>query len=154
MGVVDAGPRRALGSGVQVTSGPRFGWRWRSVFVRVVQLGVLLGMVAMRPASGGAVGAWVYLLPLCVVEVALYGIVDGRVVDGGIEYRRWFRWRLVTWDSIERARQNPYTREITLRLANRSLFGRYLFLGRPRPPLSQIWQGDAGAERLRELISG
>ena len=136
-----------------MTSDLHFGWRWRSIFVRMVQLGLLLTMIAMRPGSSEPVGAWLYFIPLSFVEVALYGIVEGRVVDGGIEYRRWFGWKLVEWDSIETAIQNPYTRQITLRLSNRSLFNRFLFLGKPHPPLSQISQTNAGTDRLRSLTN-
>lgn len=130
-----------------------FGSRWKILYLRVIQVIVGCGFILFHPQGSEPAAAWLGAIPFVLAETALYRIVYARLTRDGIEYLRWGRWRLVSWADIKNVTQRRYVGTVSLQLAGRPLWSRFLFLGSPSPPLSSVIHENEGASRLSGLIS-
>jgi len=130
-----------------------FGSRARIVWLRIVQVLLLVAIVLSRPQASEPLGAWLVVVPLALSEIVLYRVVFARITADGVEYQRWGKWKLVGWTEVEKATQRPYTGSVSIKIAGRPLWSRYLLLGRPTPSLSDAVGSNKGAATLNNLLS-
>lgn len=121
--------------------------------LRIVQLTLLVALVLLRPQASEPPVSWLVVIPFVLAEIVLYRVVYARLTAEGIEYRRWGKWKFIGWAEVEKATKHPYTGSISLKIAARPLWSRYLLLGRPTPPLSSAIDRGKGAATLNGLIS-
>ena len=100
--------------------------------LRSIQLLLLAAAVDMRPQSSEPIQAWLFLIPILLAEGILTLVVCARLDATGISYCRWSVWRTVDWSSVESIKAQRLAGLLTIKLANRPLWRRYLLLGRAK----------------------
>ena len=123
-------------------------------FLRAIQVALVVGIVLFLPQASEPRATWLAFVPLVLAEFVLYRVVYARLTSEGLEYRRWRKWKLIKWTEMTRATEHPYTRQISLEIARRPFWRRYLLLSRPTPALSAALDNNSGAARLNALIHG
>jgi hypothetical protein len=129
------------------------GSRGMIVYLRIVQALLLVAVLLLRPQASEPPASWFVVIPFVLAEIVLYRVVYARLTAEGIEYRRLGKWKFIGWPEVETATMRPFTGSISLKIAGRPLWSRYLLLGRPTPPLSSVIDSNKGAAKLNGLIS-
>lgn len=83
-----------------------------------------------------------WLVALIVFEVIAQSTVNAIVTENGIAYRRLLGPKQIAWDSIESARLWVATGGVVLRLKDRPLWRRYLFLLDSSPSITRVLASD------------
>jgi hypothetical protein len=130
-----------------------FGSRGAVVYLRIVQLVLIVAAFLLRPQTSEPLASWLIVIPFTVAEAVLYRVVFARLTEDGMEYRRWGKWKSIVWTDMERVSRHPSIGTISLEIANRRWWNKYLLLGRPNPPLSDTNEGNGTTARLNALIA-
>jgi hypothetical protein len=132
-----------------ISFGSRVGIGW----LRFVQLILLTAFVIGRPQPSEPTWSWIGVVPFLLVEIMLSYVVQGRLTSDGFEYRRWGKWRTLTWLQIESVSEHGLAGTISIKRIDSPIWSRYLLLGRPKPSLTSATDDTEGAVMLKSLIS-
>jgi len=122
------------------------------IYVRVVQLLLVVFSLSMLPQKSEGLLPWGFPLLMIIFQIAALGFVQAEVTDQGISYRRWVAWKLISWNEVEGISQNTLTKQMVLRAENRPVWRRYLILCSPKCTVSDTTFESLGVTKLQALL--
>jgi len=130
----------------------RFGSRATLIYVRLVQIVLLLLLLLFLPQKVEGAMAWFPFIGIAACEFAMLGFVQANATPEGITFRRWNAWKVIPWADVQKVEQLTPTKQIVITVSAARLTTRYLLLGRPQPPLDAVCEPGSPAARLKALL--